>query len=75
MQEGVLARVHARLRRQLDAARGQRAVGALDEVELGLDVGQEAGDLGPAQEEEPAQATTSGSTSTFTRTSPGLRQG
>ena len=34
MQEGVLPRVDARLRRELDAPGGQRTVGVLDEVEL-----------------------------------------
>ena len=38
VEEGVLARVDAGLRRQLDPARGQRAVGVLDEVELLVDV-------------------------------------
>ena len=76
MQERVLARVHARLGRQLHAPGRERTVRVLDEVELLRDLGKERRDVGAAQVEQAGQrATTTGSTTTFKRFSPGLRQG
>ena len=65
----------AGLRRQLDPARGERAVRLLDEVELLGDRRQEAGDLLARQVEQLAQrrsVTRSGSIRKMTRCSPGL---
>ena len=42
MEERILARMHAGLGRKLDPPRSQGSVGVLDEVELLVDLGEEA---------------------------------
>src|SRR5207247_2602850 len=76
VDEGILARVDAGLRRELDPSGSDRAIGALDEIEQRRNLGEEVGNLSPRQVEQAhISYKRRGSTRTLTRFSSSRRHG